>query len=117
MDDRQHLGANLGQDVTQLIQIENAAPGNVEPGYVGAGALGDFVDTRAEEALDASDDLVARFEQVDQARFHAGHACGADRKGQAVLRLKRRLEHFLRFVHQRQELRVEVPHQRRGHHA
>ncbi len=80
-----------------------------------AGALADFDDALAEETLDADDQLVARLEQIDQARFHAGHAGGADGEGQEVLGLKRLPQHVLDFVHQHQKLRIEMPHERRGH--
>ena len=42
----------------------------------------------AEDAVDADQHAVARFDQVDDARFHAGHAGAADGERQRVLRAK-----------------------------
>ena len=50
-----------------------------------AGALGDVGHARAEDAVHADDHLVARLEQVHEARFHAGAAGARDREGERVL--------------------------------
>ncbi len=53
--------------------------------------------------------------QIDDARFHARHAGGADGKSEMVLGLECLPQHVLDLVHEHDELRIEVPHERRGH--
>ena len=69
----------------------------------------------AEEATRADDDAVARLDQVDQARFHSGHAGGTDWKGERVLGQERGAQELLRLLHDLQEGWIEVAQEGRGH--
>jgi hypothetical protein len=79
------------------------------------GSVGDFNDALPKKARHANDDAIARLDQVDQARFHAGHARGTDGKGHLILRLINGAKHFLDGVHNLQELRIEMAQKRRNH--
>ena len=66
--------------------------------------------------MDGADyDLVAPLEQVDEAGLHAGHAGGADREGQPIGGLECLAQHVLRFIHDLQEIGIEVADERHGH--
>ena len=79
-DDLRPMLLDLG---AKLVEIEHLAPGSVEPDDLGPGAFADLDEASSEEPLDAGEELVARLEQVDEARLHAGHA------GRAVERSRR----------------------------
>jgi hypothetical protein len=117
LDDGQHLGPNFAERLADAIQIEYLAPRRFDRGHGGAGASSDFDLALAEKSADADNDLVARLEQVDHACLHPGHARGADGKRERVLGLERLPQHFLGFVHQDQKVRIEMAHERRGHHG
>ena len=77
--DADHLGLRLRQGRFQVVRRENLAPGAFDFRDLGAGALGDVDHPPAEHAVDADHHRVARLDQVDDRRLHAGRAGAADR--------------------------------------
>ncbi len=66
----------------------------------------------SEDAVDAHDHLVARFDQVDHDRFHAGHSGTGNGKRQRVAGLKDLTHHFAGLVHVGDVLGVQMAERR-----
>ena len=75
----------------------------------GAGPCRDVGHSTAENAVDANEHAVAGLDQVDDARLHAGTSCAADGQRQLVARAKDGPQHPLCFVHDSEEIGIEVP--------
>ena len=71
-----------------LVGIEHLAIRPLDRRDDGAGAFGDVLHPGAEHAVDADQHPVARLDQVDDHRLHAGRAGPRDRQRQPVLGLK-----------------------------
>ena len=115
MDDAEHFGPDFLEHVAEGIQLEDFAPRPFNGRDGGPGALSHVRHALTKHPLDADHHPVAWLDEVDHARFHAGRAGSAHGERQVVRRLKHRAEHFLRLVHDGQELRIEVTDQRRRH--
>ena len=70
--------------------------------------------------LTHDDHRVARLDEIDDRRFHAGRAGAAHRERHPVLRAEQLAQAALQLVHDLQVVRIEVPDRRprqRGEHA
>ena len=114
-----HEGNDLGTGILNGLGhgsfIERGAPWRVDPGDLGAGAAGDVRHAPAEDTIDADDDGVARFQEVDQAGLHPGAPGSGKGEGKGVLGSEEFAQRVLDAVEDREEIRVEVPQERLSH--
>src|SRR5712692_2822926 len=97
-----------------LVRGEYVTPLGLHDDWPRPAALDDIDHTAAEDAVDSDHYFIARLNQVHQTGFHAGAAGAGDRQGVGVLGLEDKSQQILGLVHQTNELRVKVPHQRCG---
>ena len=94
---------------------DGGAPGGGHDGDLGAGAGGHLGDAVAEVAADADDGAVARLEEVHDGRFHAAGAGAGRSEGDLVFGAEDLPHHLLAFVHDADELGVEVAEEGQAH--
>ncbi len=92
----------------QALRVDGLAPLGVDPDDLGPVAVRHLAHAFAEHAVDADDDGVARTDEVDEGRLHAGRSGPAQREGQPVGRPEDLAQPVVRAVEDRQELRIEV---------
>ena len=95
--------------------IYGLTPWRIDADKLSAASLDDIAHAIAEHSVDAHKRLIARLEQVHEARFHPSAACSRDGESQLVFRAEQLTQHILYLVHHDDELRVEVPDDRRHH--
>ena len=95
--------------VEQLLRIDGAAPRRVDAHDLGAAPPRDLAHALAEHPVDTDDRGVARLEQVDEARFHAGGTGTADRQRQRVVGAKEQSQPVGDLVEHDEEVGIEVP--------
>ena len=100
-----------------LFQRKHIAPRGLDGVNRRAAAFHHIFHARAENAVDADDHFIARFDEIGGDAFHSGHAGAADRKGERILRAKHLTQELARLVHDREILRIEVPEGRRTERA
>ena len=98
----------------QVGGVDRLAPLGVDTDDVGAVAGGDLAHPFAEDPVDAHHDRVARVDEVDEGRLHAGGAGPAHGKGECVRCPEDLAQPVVGAVEQRQELRIEVAEHRTG---
>ena len=106
---------NLFQGGGDLFRLDDVAPRGFDPDDPGATAFRHVAHPRAEHAVDADDDFIPGFNQIDETKFHAGAAGPADGKGQFILSEENLPQHGLDLLHQVHERRVEVADDRSRH--
>ncbi len=116
MDEGENFRIGIGlEGIAHFLRIDRLAPGIVDDHRHAAGAFDVFQHAPAEHAVAAHDHLVARFDQIDEAHFHAGRTGCRDREGQRVFGLERHPQHRFDLLHQVDEGRVEVADGRTRH--
>ena len=111
----QHLGSMLLHGGFNLLGREDLAKRSLQLDHLGPTATGDIGHATAEHAVDADDHLVARLDQVGDNRLHPRAAGPADGQCHLVLRAKDLPQHRLCFIHDLQEVRIEMPDRRCRH--
>jgi len=109
------LGRLLRQRGLEILRGEHVAPLPLHAAHLGPVAARHVAQPLAEIAVHADQHRVARLDEIAQRRLHAGTARAGDGDRERVLRLKDIAQQVLHLVHQGDELRVEVAHQRMGH--
>ena len=100
-----------------IFRVHGAAVGGFDASNLGRSALGNGGHALGEDAIDADDGFVARFERVQDRGFDGARAGGGERKGHAILGLKGPAEEHLDVGHHRGEPGIEMAHQRSGQGA
>ena len=108
------MGVERGGD---LGGFEGFAPGGFHGVDRGAAAFHDVLHAHAEDAIDADEDFVPGFDEVDRHAFHAGHAGAADGKGEGIRGAQDLPQHVAGRVHDREILRIKMSQGRRGEGA
>ena len=109
MDEGQCLGIwIIAQRLFDFIQVDSAPPIILDHHRQGSAALGILFHTPTEDAILANDDLVTRFQQIDEDRFHASRARSRDWYGQLIFGLEGILKQLFHFIHHGDESRVEM---------
>jgi len=111
------LGVDEGNDPVGLLldpfldrfRDDRRAPGELDGVHVRAEPRCDLPHPDTEDAVYENEDPVAGFHQVDEAGLHPGRAGPRHGDGQLVFRVHDRPEHFLQFIHDLQEIGVQVP--------
>lgn len=107
--------AGLAQGLGNLARLDNPPPGGLGPDDPGAAPGRDIGHASAEHAVDSDNDFVARLDQVDETKLHAGAASAADRKRQFVASQEDLAEHFFDLVHYPDEQGIKMAYQRLRH--
>ena len=108
MDHGQNLGMAAFDGRANILRIDRLTPGSVHSNQLSADALHDIRHPVAEHAVDTHDDLVARLDEIDEARLHAGAAGAGDGDGQLVAGLEEVSQQPLRLVHRGEKIGIEV---------
>jgi hypothetical protein len=96
------------------VAVECPAPLFLDAHDLGAAAARDLAHAVAEHAVGTDDRGVARLEQVDEARLHAGRAGAADRQRELVLGTEHGAQARHRVVEDGEEFGIHVADQRPG---
>ena len=115
MDHGHQFRSDFFQGLGDLCRLDDLPPGRLDFCHSRAAAFGHIHHARAENAVDADDDLVARFNQVDETKFHARAARAADRERHVVLGQENRTQHGFDFLHHLDEDRIKMANERLGH--
>src|SRR5215510_16087421 len=95
-----------------LVRGKDSAPLSLHDDRFCSTALDDVHHAATEDTVDPDDYLIIRFNKVDQTGLHTGTAGTRNRQSQGVPGLENKAEQILGLIHQTDELRVEMPHQR-----
>ena len=120
VDDGDELGGGGAELALDRLGGDGGTPGGGDDGDLGAGAGGHLGDAVAEVAADADDGAVAGLEQVHDGGFHAAGAGAGGGEGDLVPGAEDLPHHLLAFIHDADELGVEVAEEgeaHRGQHA
>src|SRR5712691_13144373 len=101
----------MAPHVPRFVDIYWPAPLTVYTQRLRADACGHLTHALAEVAVDAHDDLFARFEQIDQRCFHAGATRARHWEGQTVVGFENISQECLHVIHRAHEERIEVAKQ------
>ncbi len=108
VDEGDGFGFDAVDGVDDGLLIEDGSPGGFDFFDDGAAAFGDVDHASAEDAVDADEDFVAGFDEVDEEGFHAGGACAGDGEGHFVLGAEGLAEFGADVIHDVEEDGVEV---------
>ena len=102
----------LTMRIEEAMRVDRMTPRLLDTHDLGAAATRDLAHPLTEHAVDADNGLVARLDEVDEARLHAGGAGAADRQRQRVRGPKDRAQAIADLVEHREEVWIEVPEHR-----
>ena len=108
VDDGQQLVGAPSECLGDPFRVDPGAPFAFHDVHFRAQTGGDLYDPPAEHAVDGHQSPIRRFQQIDQARLHAGHAGAGEGEGRRVLCEKQALEKLLDPVHDPDELGVQI---------
>ena len=115
MYDGDQLRPGRLQGLRDLPRLDNASPRRFDFMDLRAATRGNVRHAAAKHAVDADDHLIARLDQVDEAKLHARAAGAADGKSHLILGEKNLAEHRLDLFHHPDEHRVQMAHERQRH--
>ena len=115
MNEAHYLGGVSLDRRSDFLGIEHFAERAFNCQHIGSGAAGDIGHSPPEYPVDPDDHPVTRLNQVHDAGLHPGTSGTADGQRQPVLRLKHGPQHCLCFIHDPQEIGVEMPDRRCSH--
>jgi len=115
MHDAHNFGTSLLYGSPDFFRCKDFSEGTFYACDFGAQSFGDLRHAAAKHTIDADDHTVARLNQVDDTGFHSGTSRAADGHRHVIGRLKHFPQHGLNFIHEFQEVRVQVSHRGRCH--